>query len=68
MTSSLVPEPTIPSTMSALGDPITQAEKFVVEIFEDTALHSNIDELRVPTKDEFGPRAIIYGGWFPTCA
>ena len=68
MSSSLVPQPTAPPTMSALGDPIGQAEKFVVEIFEDTTLWDSIDEDRVPTKNQFGPRAIIYGGWFPTCA
>lgn len=66
--SRLVSEPRSPPTMSALGDPLTQAEKFVVEIFEDTAIWEGIDETKVPTKAEFGPRAIIYGGWFFTCA
>ena len=66
--SRLVPEPSAPPTMSALGDPLSQAEKFVVEIFEDTALWEAIDESKVPSKKEFGPRAIVYGGWFPTCA
>ena len=68
MASGLVPKPTAPPTMTALGDPIGQAEKFVVEIFEDTTLWDLIDDVRVPTKSQFGPRAIIYGGWFPTCA
>ena len=54
--------------MSAIGDPVTQAEKFVVEVFEDTAIWEAIDETKVPTKSQFGPRAIIYGGWFFTCA
>ena len=66
--SRLVPEPSAPPTMSALGDPLGQAEKFVVEVFEDTALWESIDESKVPSKAQFGPRAIIYGGWFPTCA
>ena len=27
-----------------------------------------MDPAQIPTKNEFGPRAIIFGGWFPTCA
>ena len=66
--SRLVPEPRSPPTLSAIGDPLTQAEKFVVEVFEDTAIWESIDETKVETKSQFGPRAIIYGGWFFTCA
>lgn len=54
--------------MSALGDPLSQAEKFVVEIWEDSTLWNSVSEARVPTKKDFGPRAIKYGGWFPTCS
>ena len=39
-----------------------------MEIFEDTALWEAMDPAQIPTKNEFGPRAIIFGGWFPTCA
>ena len=51
MSSSLVPSPTAPPTMSALGDPIGQAVKFVVEIFEDTTLWNSVDFNRVQNKD-----------------
>ena len=40
----------------------------MVEIWEDTALWTSIDEERAPLKKFFGPRAIVYGGWFFTCA
>ena len=66
--SRIVPEPKIPSILPSLGDPISQAEKFLVAIFEDLDTWQAIDAAGVSTKEMFGPRAIYYGGWFPTCA
>ena len=66
--SRLVPEPQAPPTMSLLGDPLSQAEKFVAEIWVDTALWNQMSSARVPTKNDFGPRAIKYGGWFSSCS
>lgn len=66
--SRTVASPVAPTFLSALGDPISQAEKYIVEIFEDTATWEAIDESKVSTKSMFGPRAIIFGGWFQTCA
>ena len=65
--SRTVPEPNVSPSPSQIGDPTTQAEKFVVSVFEDTVLWDSIDETKVPTKQQFGPRGIYYGGWFNTC-